>query len=954
MRLPFLRLVYAAWLLASVLPAAAVTIPAETDHVKTLDGTWRFKLVHTGNPNAKSNGGGSANAAPQPDPDQSFQEPDYKEGKGWSKLAVPSNWEMAGMSPATFNRPDDTVGLYRLRFDVPKKWKGRCVRLAFDGIQNGAEIWLNGKPVAVDEPSWGRENYHESGWTAFQVHLTPEVKFGEKNVVALRVTKKTRSYNLDAGDYFFLGGIYRPVTLFSVPKTHLADVTVRTRLLAGDLAEVKVLVAVAGNDDARVSMQLAGVGGEVTEKVVDGSVELTKIVKQPRLWSAEFPNLYGLTVKLKDSEGHTTEATSQRIGIREVTIKNGVLLVNGVPVKLAGVCRQDCSPTEGTAVGPALWRKDITMMKDANINAIRTSHYPYGAGFYDLCDELGMYVVDELPYCWCRTDEPEMEPAFVQRARETVRRDKNHPSVIIWTIGNEIHAGRNLQVVADLVKELDPTLPRAVSCFDADKYKVELSDSHYTIADKIDQAGIKARETGHPHIYLENPNTWDIRLAADAGTWVFWSTLLERIWNVCTKYDTIPGTFLFEWADRAVTDPNSDESYQQGHKNGVQLLNYFPETGIRLLKMKGLVDGFRNPRPSLYEVKMIFSPVQVGDAPVISADGVSFPVENRFSFTDLSQLKLSWTLEQSGKAIASGDEQAKLAPLNSGNAHISLPASALAEADTLQVEFIRPDGGSIVAHRFVLKKNTPISQMNSALPAGLPIPQFNLVTRTLHRLPQYWLESLRFPAHLANVVTEPANVAMLAQLKDLSADVLDAKNGQVSGHLHARFADGRFSYRLEWAGDEADVQVFGWTFRMPKSCDHFSWDRAARWTVYPSHGIGRAAGTATPDSMNVSFTRMDRPDAFDFNSTKYDCNWASLTTAAGDGLRLGFQPEQRFHCRAGTVDGGEGFALFVNQHVSPPDDVSKGVIPELYMKLKAGDVVEGGFLVGSNPLVTGH
>ena len=148
---------------------------------------------------------------------------------------------------------------------------------------------------------------------------------------------------------------------------------------------------------------------------------------------------------MKDARGDTAETVSKRIGIREVTITNGVLLVNGVPVKLAGVCRHDVFPSEGTAVGPELWRKDITLMKGANINAIRTSHYPYGAGFYDLCDELGMYVADELPYCWCPTDTDVLKSAFEQRARETVRRDKNHPSVILWTIGNENKAGQNLQ-----------------------------------------------------------------------------------------------------------------------------------------------------------------------------------------------------------------------------------------------------------------------------------------------------------------------------------------------------------------------------------------------------------------------------------------------------------------------------------------------------------------------------
>jgi beta-galactosidase len=918
-------------------PAGAALPPAEPEHVISLDGTWRFKLEQAGGYDAGSDNGKRISPVTTPATFEPFQTPEYTEGKEWVDLKVPGNWEMAGLSPATYEEPDNASGFYRLRFEVPKAWEGRLVRLSFDGVQNSAELWLNGQPVAVDEASWGRTNYHEGGWTAFQADLTPAVKFGNKNLVAVRVTKNTRSSPLDSGDYFFLGGIHRTVTLFSVPKTHLADLTVQTRLLAGNRAEVKALAAVAGSDGATVSMRLDGLAGETTAKVEHGQAVLTQTVEHPKLWSAEFPNLYQLTVELKDARRQTLETVAKRIGIREVSIKNSVLLINGVPVKLAGMCRHDVSATEGTAVGPDLWRRDITLMKSANINAIRTSHYPYGAGFYDLCDELGMYVADELPYCWCPTDDPETKPAFEQRARETIRRDKNHPSVILWTVGNENKQGPNLQVIADLVKQLDPTRPRSVSCFDADKYKTDFTDSHYTSPAPIATAGKRAREAGHPHIYLENPNTGDIRLGADAGAWERWGPVLQRVWDVCLKYDTIPGTFIFEWQDRAVVDRNPTKYYR-----------YFPETGINLLKMKGLVDGFRNPRPSLYEVKMVYSPIAIGDTVTTSAGKVSFPIENRYSFTDLSYLKMRWALEQEGKVISSGDSQVKQPPLSAGRAEISVPADALAQADALRVEFVHPDGNSVVAHRFILKAAPPAPRMNPAVPADLPIPQFNLVTRVTQRSPKFWREVIRFPAHLTNVVVEPAGATTLAQLKQLTANVVSGTNSQVLGRLHAEYANGEFSYQLDWTGASTDIQELGWAFQLPKDCDHFSWDRAARWTVYPEQLISRATGTATPDSMNVAYTRMDRADAFDFNSTKYDCNRASLAAASGAGLRVEFDPAQRFHCRAGAREQHPGYVLFVNQQVNPPDDYIKPIVGEFFLTLKAGKPIKGHFRVGSN------
>ena len=416
--------------------------------------------------------------------------------------------------------------------------------------------------------------------------------------------------------------------------------------------------------------------------------------------------------------------------------------------------------------------------------------------------------------------------------------------------------------------------------------------------------------------------------------------MLQRVWDVCAKYDTIPGTFIFEWQDRAVAD-----------RCPTKLYTYFPDTGVQLQKMKGLVDGFRNPRPSLHEVKMMFSPVQIGNALTVSAGKVSFPVENRYSFTDLSYLKMSWELERGGKTIASGDDHIHRPPLSDGKVEIAVPSGALTQADALLVEFIHPADGSVVAHRFSLKDVPVMFRMDSTLPSGLPIPRFNLVTRVT-RNDKVWRSATRFPAGLTNVVTEPASAATLAQLKTLTADIVGGTNNVVVGWLHAQFVAGEFSYRLEWTGGNADVQELGWTFQMPKDCDHFAWDRAARWTVYPKHHIGRPTGTATPDSMNVPVTRMDRADAFDFNSTKYDCNWASLTTVAGAGLRVGFDPRQRFNCRAGVMDDGRGYVLFVNQQVSPPDDISKTVIPDFYLTLKAGNVVEGRFRVGSNQLLT--
>jgi hypothetical protein len=171
---------------------------------------------------------------------------------------------------------------------------------------------------------------------------------------------------------------------------------------------------------------------------------------------------------------------------------------------------------------------------------------------------------------------------------------------------------------------------------------------------------------------------------------------------------------------------------------------------------------------------------------------------------------------------------------------------------------------------------------------------------------------------------------------------------QVLGTVEASYTNNLFSYTLHWTGPSWPVQEVGWTFQMPATYTNFSWNRAARWTVYPDYDIGRASGTATPASTNVDVTDMDIPNAFDFNSTKYNCNWASLTSAAGDGLMLQFSPQQLFHCRAGATTNGLGYILTANQQVSPANDISANVVPDLFMTLNSGNVLQGSFSVGSN------
>jgi len=932
--------------------ASAQVVPSDTDHVVSLNGSWRFRLGNAGEK-------------------VGFESPEYIEDGAWHDLAVPGNWEMAGFSPATYNQPDEAWGMYRKWIDIPAEWKGRIIKVHFDGVQNGAEVFLNGKPVNVDEPSWGKANYHESGWTAFDADLTPAVQPGKQNLLAIRVTKKTKSADLDTGDYFFLGGIHRPVTLYSVPSTQIVNFAFRTELIDGNhKAIAKLIIQTAGDAPVSVAAKLEGLPEEMHQQASagNGTIELTQTIENPRLWSAELPNLYTLNIDLKENAGgKTIEHVSRRVGIREISTAGGIFKVNGVPVKLQGICRHDVYPTLGTAINDEIWRKDITMMKAANINAIRTSHYPYVSGFYDLCDELGMYVADELPYCWCNTNDAELKAAFEQRARETVRRDLNHPCVVLWAIGNENKEGPNNLAASKVCQQLDPTRPRLSSCHNAEEADTSFDDSHYTEPNVMAAEERKtSRRAKYPRIYLESPNSWENMLGADYGALDIWELVYQRTWDEIWDAPHTTGCFLWEWTDRAVADKATTKPY-----------HYEAATGVQYLKTKGIVDGYRNPRPQYFHVKMTLAPIKLADVSVEDSKA-TLRATNRYSFTDLSLLTTQWQLLANGKPIGSGSAHPALAPLTKGEIALDLSGSSIEKADALRIDFVHPDGRNVGTYQFQLKPPAPTTPTLIS-PASVLFPRLNLITT--REVPDNigWHSAVRTRFTLANIqvqksaggtseTVEPSDLLKmpLKDIHSMDADIVTGDDPKPFGAVHVDIADGQFAYRIEWkradnsgqfrgnkrppaarsAEHPFDVQEIGWAFVQPSQFDHFTWDRKALWTWYPDTHIGRPHGTATPDSSRVNNTRLDRPDAFDFNSTKYDCNYVTLTDTSGGGIGAVFSPNGRHQCKASTSETGET-ELIVNLHVNPPRDISANAVSDQFLTLTRNSKVNGSFRIGA-------
>ena len=428
----------------------------------SLNGTWKFHFAST----------------PEGTPDR-FYEESFNDKK-WDTIHVPSNWEMQGFGDPLFRNVEtpfppnppyipkeyNPTGSYRRTFNIPVAWKDREVFLRMEKTQSASFVWINGKEVG----------YNEGGQEPAEYNITSYLKPG-KNTIAVNVYKYSDGYYLEDQDYWRLAGIFDDVWLFATPMTHVFDWYATTDLDENytdarlDLSvDVRNYSASAVNNfTVKASLFDADrkpVNTMVSEKfsVEVGhkqTVTISEEIKNPAKWSAEYPNLYTLTFELINSSGITVEVISGRIGFKETEIRNQVFYLNGVPVKLNAINSHMQHPTLGHTMNEETIRKDLNLFKQFNINCVRTSHYPPVTRYLELADEYGIYVIDETGDESHATEYvstlKEWEGMYRERARKMVLRDRNHPSVLFWSAGNESGEGDNICAVIDEGKKYDKT-----------------------------------------------------------------------------------------------------------------------------------------------------------------------------------------------------------------------------------------------------------------------------------------------------------------------------------------------------------------------------------------------------------------------------------------------------------------------------------------------------------------
>ncbi len=526
----------------------------KNDNYQLLNGQWKFKWVET--PNQVPEG---------------FWDPKF-DAEEWAEIKVPSNWQMEGFGYPKFrnvaltfesdppNIPDyfNPVGCYKRKFTVPKTWKEKEIMLRFEGIKSASYVWVNGKRVG----------YNQGGFEPAEFNITSFVEPGE-NDLAVEVIRFSDGSYLENQDMWRLSGIYRDVKLYALPKTYIHDYYVVTDLddeyrdatlllevefknVLPDTAECQIEVDILDDEEQSILAEEIQPVNFMVDSASTKKVKLSVHVVDPPKWSAEFPNLFTLLVHLIDSKGNTLEAFTKKIGFREVEYKNNILTVNGVPVKLNGVNSHMHHPEHGQALPMETMKKDLVIMKQFNINCVRTSHYPPSPEYIELANELGIYIIDEVDDEAHSNTQLSSDPAWTEmykdRSRKLVYRDRNNPSVIAWSAGNESGSGNNIYEVIKTGKEIDPSRP--VWMYGGNKFYIPFEDlvgPRYWLP-------IDYRNLAEGKVLPENDKRasfMDEYLAATGNS----LGGMDEYWELIWKYSRLTGGAIWDWVSPAIKTP---------------------------------------------------------------------------------------------------------------------------------------------------------------------------------------------------------------------------------------------------------------------------------------------------------------------------------------------------------------------------------------------------------------
>lgn len=605
--------------------------------------------------------------------------------ESWADIEVPGVWELQGWGtpyylafaypPAISTKKreipkidhnDNPVGSYRRNFQIPVGWDGREIFIHFGAVKSAFYLWINGEMVG----------YSQGSMTSSEFNITDFIKAGE-NTLAVEVYRFSDGTYLEDQDMWFLSGIYRDVYLYSEAKNYIRDYFASCTLDSDYRdAEFKLEVelrSASGAQGLSIEVDMQAADGESLQLFLNqvspaaGStiLKLSAPIENPQKWTAETPNLYRILLTLKDSDGTVIEVKTFRFGFRVIEIEDAKFLINGRPIIFKGVNRHDFDPEKGWAVSNKTRRKDILIMKQHNINALRTSHYPNDPYIYELCDEYGLYVIDEADVETHGVrkknvpgDNPIWTDAVVDRMERMVLRDRNHPSIVMWSLGNEAGCGSNFMEMKKAALELDSTRPfhyegdTTLKVSDVlsmmyptpereelygEKKGIKLSlYENFTNALSADNKSFKGEDYAHmPVMNCEYAHAMENSL----GNFQEHSDNFE-------KYDNWCGGFIWDFVDQAILRHESD-----GSKRWLYGGDFDEKVTHGIFCANGIIGADRSLQPSIYEVKKGFENISVSSA--APSSGI-FTVYNKNVFKSLDDLYLHWELSTDGEVTKSG------------------------------------------------------------------------------------------------------------------------------------------------------------------------------------------------------------------------------------------------------------------------------------------------------------
>lgn len=586
-----------------------------------------------------------------------------RESGKWSKIAVPSNWECQGYGQYTYGhvKAEDRLnesGIYRHSFNVPKDWQGKRVSIVFEGVMTDTRVSINGKSAGP---------LHQGGYYEFRYDISKLLRYGRENTLEVSVDKSSSNASVvraeREADFWVFGGIYRPVYLEVKPDIAIDNFGIDARADGS----IKVNVNVLGKSEGcTVSASVETLDGKAFGKSFsanvgkDGVALLSSVFEKPALWSAEFPNLYVLKLTLSKG-GKEVYSESERFGFRTIELRpaDGVY-VNNVKIKLRGVNRHSVWPETGRTLNDKINLQDALLIKEMNMNAVRMSHYPPEKRFLELCDSLGLYVIDELTG-WQAAYDTEVGAKLV---REMILRDRNHPSILFWANGNE--GGFNFELLPEYPK-WDPQGRRPIHPWLEDD---EVNNAHYPTWNYVYDYLTKDRKVWFPTEFIHG--------LYDGGH----GAGLEDYWSLMQADPLCAGGFLWDLIDQAVIRDDEGGRYDTDGNHGAD----------------GILGPHREKEGSFYAIKDIWCPVQIEGTSFIPAsfDG-SFIVENRFSFTNLKSCKFVARLEKIDfpdgvkSSVVLDVQSPDIEPGLKGRLKINLPADFI-DYDVLKLTAFGPDG----------------------------------------------------------------------------------------------------------------------------------------------------------------------------------------------------------------------------------------------------------------------